>query len=443
MTGRPGFATIQRVDSIGVDPGRSWSSPSLCLPPTVSGAQSVTIGLLGSIRSPVTSRYLNGMLAYAAVHRNVTVLDLRQSAERPRFEPTDLPAWRDRVDGVVLCVGYDGPADELIGWIGRSGVPAVTVRSDLIDPRLPALFVDPESIAQLAVDHLMARNTASFLHIGSIRCNGTRLRAEAMVRVLAARGRAAATHQTDGLILGGFDDEAMLAGDERLTELLTTLPKPLGILCLNDAIARAVVIRCQTLGFAIGSEALVVGVEDTAIAANATPSITSIKVPCETVAARGLAAVCEMIAAGRMSRPESPIELVPATELVPRESTCGRRAEPSALAGWLAYLDEHGHKGFAMARIAEDLGLSQRAFERQFQKLAGHSPAEEIRRRRLERAKTLLADPSVPIAGVATAVGFSEAAAFSRFFRKNAGCTPREYRRDVAERLPGCSARTR
>jgi len=28
MTGRPGFATIQRVDSIGVDPGRSWSSRS-------------------------------------------------------------------------------------------------------------------------------------------------------------------------------------------------------------------------------------------------------------------------------------------------------------------------------------------------------------------------------------------------------------------------------
>ena len=228
------------------------------------------------------------MLAYAAVHRNVTVLDLRQSAEMPRFEPTDLPAWRDRVHGVVLCLGYDGPADEIIGWIGRSGVPAVSVRMDLIDPSLPAVFIDPDSIARLAVDHLMAMTAASFLHVGSMRCKGPRLRAEAMVRVLAARGRAAASYEVDTLILGGVDDEATLAGDQRLTDLLTTLPRPVGILCLNDAIARAVVMRCQTLGLAIGSEALVVGVDDTAIAADATPSITSIKVSCETVAARAV-----------------------------------------------------------------------------------------------------------------------------------------------------------
>ena len=288
MTDGPGFATVQRVGGSGTHPGRSWSSRSFRLPSTVSRAQSVTIGLLGSIRTPVTGRYLNGMLAYAAVHRNVTVLDLRQSAEMPRFEPTDLPAWRDRVHGVVLCLGYDGPADEIIGWIGRSGVPAVSVRMDLIDPSLPAVFIDPDSIARLAVDHLMAMTAASFLHVGSMRCKGPRLRAEAMVRVLAARGRAAASYEVDTLILGGVDDEATLAGDQRLTDLLTTLPRPVGILCLNDAIARAVVMRCQTLGLAIGSEALVVGVDDTAIAADATPSITSIKVSCETVAARAV-----------------------------------------------------------------------------------------------------------------------------------------------------------
>jgi LacI family transcriptional regulator len=395
------------------------------------------IGLAGSIRVPILSRYLDGMRSYARVHGGIEIVDCRQAQEFPRFQPADLPLWRGRVDGVVLAAGYDGPADELIAWIGRGGVPAISVRADVFDPRLPVVCIDPESIARLATDHLLSLDVGSFLHVGSIRCNGTRRRAEALVRVLATRGRATAAHECDGLIFGGLDDEATLARDDQLTGLLSTLPRPIGVLCLNDLIARAVAIRCRSLGLEVGRDVLLVGVEDSPLAVESKPSITSIQVPCETVGARGLAALCEMIAAGRLTRPEMPVELVPATEIVLRESTAAQAADASPLANWLAYFDEHGHKGFATTRIAEDLGLTPRAFERQFQKLVGHSPAEEIRRRRMERAKTLLADRTVPIAGIAAAVGFSEAAAFSRFFRKHAGCTPREYRRDSAERLPG------
>jgi len=307
-------------------------------------------------------------------------------------------------------------------------VPAVSVRGDILDPRLPVIYTDPESIARLAMDHLLGIGVESFLHVGYRRTEGSRARAEAFARVLATRGRATVAHEIDALLFGGIDDEARLEQDRPLTELLTSLPRPLGALCLNDWTARAIAYRCQRLGLDVPGDVAVVGVDDSALAAGSVPTLTSIKVPCEAVAARGVAVLRELLAAGRISRPEMPVELVPATELVPRESTVGQSDGASSLVRWLAYLDEHAHKGPPTAQIAEDLGISRRTFERQFRRLVGHSPSEEIRIRRLDRAKALLADPTVPITAVAAELGFAEAAAFSRFFRRHIGQTPREYR---------------
>lgn len=387
------------------------------------------IGIVGNVRSPIIGRYLDGMIASANVQGSTTIVDLRVAAEFPRFKTTDVPPWQGRVDGVVLAIGYEGPTGELIEWVMRGGVPAVSVRGDILDPRLPVIYTDPESIARLAMDHLLGIGVESFLHVGYTQTQGARTRAEAFARALAQRGRATVVHDIDILLFGGIDDEALLEQDRRLTELLTSLPRPLGVLCLNDWTARAVVFRCQRLGLDVPGDVAVVGVDDSALAAGSVPSLTSIKVPCETVAARGVTVLRELIAAGQVSRPELPVELVPATELVPRESTVGRPDGAGSLVRWLAYLDEHAHKGPPTTQIAEELGVSRRTFERQFRRLVGHSPSDEIRLRRLERAKMLLADPAVPITAVAAEVGFAEAAAFTRFFRRHVGQTPREFRR--------------
>jgi transcriptional regulator GlxA family with amidase domain len=51
---------------------------------------------------------------------------------------------------------------------------------------------------------------------------------------------------------------------------------------------------------------------------------------------------------------------------------------------------------------------------------------------RLERAKELLTASTEPIASVAASAGFADPRYFSRFFRRETGMTPREYRRGVA-----------
>ena len=51
---------------------------------------------------------------------------------------------------------------------------------------------------------------------------------------------------------------------------------------------------------------------------------------------------------------------------------------------------------------------------------------------RIERAKTLLAEPASSVTDIALEVGFSETSSFSAAFRHTTGTTPTEYRRTLA-----------
>lgn len=89
-----------------------------------------------------------------------------------------------------------------------------------------------------------------------------------------------------------------------------------------------------------------------------------------------------------------------------------------------SHLDDPSLDG---ATVASVLHVSVRTLQRAF--ADGLSVSEEIRERRLRRARMLLAErPSVPIARIAHEVGFSSASHFSAHFRSRFGCTPTQWR---------------
>lgn len=78
-------------------------------------------------------------------------------------------------------------------------------------------------------------------------------------------------------------------------------------------------------------------------------------------------------------------------------------------------------------QLAEQLEVTQSYFIRLFTNAVGISPGKYLKRRRLEYAKTLLAQPDMPVALVADLSGFGSANYFAKAFRKEVGMSPHEY----------------
>jgi|GEM_PF-713490 len=106
------------------------------------------------------------------------------------------------------------------------------------------------------------------------------------------------------------------------------------------------------------------------------------------------------------------------------------------LAAWqqrrvVEFIEEHLAGGFPLATLANLAQLSTYHFARAFKRSFGIPPHRYHTNRRIERARTLLADPKTSVADVALEVGFSGASAFAATFRRATGQTPTDYRRGL------------
>jgi AraC family transcriptional regulator len=107
------------------------------------------------------------------------------------------------------------------------------------------------------------------------------------------------------------------------------------------------------------------------------------------------------------------------------------------LAGWQQkklseYIEEHLAEEVSLSTLAQLAGLSPYHFARAFKQSFGMPPHRYLTSRRMERAKTLLAEPELSVTAIALDVGFHETSSFSAAFRKLTSQTPTDYRRSVA-----------
>ncbi|MBP2239209.1 transcriptional regulator GlxA family with amidase domain [Sinorhizobium kostiense] len=78
--------------------------------------------------------------------------------------------------------------------------------------------------------------------------------------------------------------------------------------------------------------------------------------------------------------------------------------------------------------LTASIGLSRRQIERLFRNELRCSPARYYLKLRLERARLLLVQTTLPVVEVAIACGFVSASHFSKCYRETFGCSPQEMR---------------
>ena len=98
----------------------------------------------------------------------------------------------------------------------------------------------------------------------------------------------------------------------------------------------------------------------------------------------------------------------------------------------LEYIDAHLGTDIALDHLAQAAGMNVFAFVRHFKQATGLPPHQYVLRRRIERARSLLADTGVSLVEIALRCGFGDQSSFSTAFRRWTRLTPGGYRRTLS-----------
>lgn len=360
-------------------------------------------------------RVINGIVRYA----NETAQWVYRGSEPAMAHVRAVPRWRPH--GVIAALYDEAVADE----IDRFGVPVIDVFNWLDHPCTARIAVDEFAIGRLAAEHFAERGLRHFAFTGELKYAFIRHRLAGFVEALAEAGRPAPSeHALEfGNSSWGFHH---LGADVPLTEWITSMPKPVGIMTGNDDAGLRVLEAARRLKIRVPDDVAVLGVDNNVVLCNlAHPPLSSIEIGPERI---GFEAARSLDIAMR-GEPVPPRTLVMPVQVVERQSTDTLAIDDPEVAGVVRAIRRGATGKLNVPMLLKDLPVRRRTLERRFRALVGHSIHDEIRNARIARARTLLAESDLSMPAIAQRCGFGNAERLSRVFREILSMTPTAFRR--------------
>jgi transcriptional regulator GlxA family with amidase domain len=106
--------------------------------------------------------------------------------------------------------------------------------------------------------------------------------------------------------------------------------------------------------------------------------------------------------------------------------------EPPKLHDISAFVLEHIDEPLPVQRVAKGVGMSVRTLSRFCRDHLSESPAELVRRLRIDEARRLLEETPLPLKDITARTGLGDASTLWRVFTQRLGVTPAEYRERFA-----------
>ena len=94
----------------------------------------------------------------------------------------------------------------------------------------------------------------------------------------------------------------------------------------------------------------------------------------------------------------------------------------------IKYMENHYDKPLSLAFLADFTGISKYYLAREFKKYTGFSPNDYLITLRINRAKSLLKNTTLPASKIAHVVGIHDLNNFTNLFKKKTGMTPIQFR---------------
>ena len=335
----------------------------------------------------------------------------------PEGERRQLPhGWKG--DGIIGRLSTPAVAKAVL----QRGCPVVNVSGiqlESLSPQPPRVSYDLRATGQLAAEHFLDRGFRNFAYVGPPKLSYVREHQQAFTARLDQAGYPCHCHALHtGLEVAGRPS--------RLIDWLKAVPKPVGVLTWAAIQGRSVIDACRRAAVFVPEDVAVLsGVDDPLLCDVSQPQLSAVSVNPEQIGET--AAELLHLLMNRRPLPPLPIR-IPPLGIITRQSTDTLAIDNPDLVQAIGFIREHAMKPIHVDDVLRAVPMSRRSLERSFQETLGRSPAMEIRRVRIERAKQLLATTDLPIPKVARASGFGTGEYLATLFRQVAGVTPLKYR---------------
>ena len=333
-----------------------------------------------------------------------------------------LKFWRP--DGLIVEGGYTELSD--FRQSDFRGYPTVFCDARASRMRRPYSGVAHESsvTAMLAAKELISLGFSDYAIVGNLQPRDwSDHRRDVFAKAVALAGGR----------LNVFESSAVQDLDvfrERLSPWLSALPRPCGLLAANDATADIVLRLLRNRRIKVPEDIAVVGIDnDTLICENTTPTLTSVAPDFE----RSGYLAAEMLNARMNDRSvKDELRTFSALQVIHRGSTRILKRKDDAIKKALEFIREKAADGISPRDVIKQIGGSRRQAEYRFREFVGISIGEELLSVRIETAKKLLSDPSIPIGSVAERCGYSDDSLLRRAFKSATGLSLSEYRKSMS-----------
>lgn len=95
------------------------------------------------------------------------------------------------------------------------------------------------------------------------------------------------------------------------------------------------------------------------------------------------------------------------------------------------YIRQFAGQGIKVAQVAAYVGVSRTTLETHFRRAFGYTVHDDMLAYRLQMAQKLLTDIALPLERVAELSGFTSNQYMHTVFKRELGCSPREYQRNA------------
>jgi LacI family transcriptional regulator len=339
-----------------------------------------------------------------------------------RLRLSNLADWR----GDAIIADFDDPM--VADTLSRSDIPVVAVGGSYANESdypagVPYVATDNFKLINLAYQHLIEVGLPRFAFFSLPEASENRWAQE---RENAFR----TLMQRDNLEVEIFrgQNTSMPSWEDAVTQQidwLRGLPKPIGIIAATDARARQLLQACLVAGIKVPEQVALIGIDNDPLTRLLTPIPLSSVIQGTHEIGRTAACLLDRMLGGA-SRDETRILVPPAGINVSSSSSHQPGNNPRVMRA-RHYIRQYACQGIKGSQVASYVGIGRTSLETDFQRELGCSVHDEILRVKLDAASRMLARADRSADDVALSCGFSSSQYLLAVFKREMGCTPREY----------------